>query len=227
MSIVIPALNEAGTLPLLLADLKLLSFATQIIVVDGGSSDATIEVAEALGAHCVRCAKGRGRQLRAGAAAATAPILGFVHADARLGSDARAQLHAIPESANNVVRVFTLKVDSPRWPYRLVEAAAALRTRLFRMPYGDQGLFLSRALYDETGGFAEIPLMEDVEMMRRLKGRARIVICAATITVSARRWERDGVWARSFRNVGLLIRWFMGASPDKLASSYERSRESR
>ena len=226
MSIVIPALNEASTLPSLLADLNELPFPVQVIVADGGSTDSTIEVAEAWAAQVVHCSRGRGRQLRAGAAHAVAPILGFVHADARLHDDARQQLAAIAQQPrpDRVVRVFTLKIDSPRWPYRVIEAAAALRTRLFGLPYGDQGLFLSRALYDETGGFADVPLMEDVDMMRRLNGLARTEVCTATVTVAARRWERDGVWTRSLRNVGLLIRWYLGASPEQLARAYERSR---
>ena len=226
MSVVIPVLNEASTLPLLLADLRSLPFPIQMIVADGGSTDESRAIAVECGAEVVCSARGRGRQLRAGAEHAAAPMVGFVHADARLHADARKQLetmnqHPLPD---DVAWVFTLKIESPRWPYRIVEAGASLRTRLFGLPYGDQGLFMSRALYKKTGGFAEVPLMEDVEMMRSLRGLARTEMCVATIAVSARRWERDGVCRRSLHNMGLLLRWYLGASPERLAIAYDHSR---
>ena len=163
-------------------------------------------------------------QLRAGAAVARAGLLGFLHADVRL--DGRA-IRALADFVNtpqtdNVAYAFKLAIDALPRTYRVMEFGANLRSRFLHLPYGDQGLFLSRTLYDAVGGYTDSPIMEDVVIVRALARPARIQLLPASIRVSARRWERDGVWTRWVANSVLLLRWYAGASPAALAAAYER-----
>jgi rSAM/selenodomain-associated transferase 2 len=225
LSIVVPTLDEAATLPALLGDVARLACAHEVVVADGGSTDATRALAAAAGARVIEAPRGRGRQLRAGAAAASAPWLAFLHADVRLSAAAVAALDAVvAPRAPDAVYAFRLHIDAPGAAFRVVEAGANLRSRLLQLPYGDQGLVLPRARYEAAGGHPPIPLMEDVVLVRALARRARIRLLDASVTVSARRWLRDGVWRRSARNLVTLARWYGGADPSALAVAYERSR---
>lgn len=224
MSVVIPTYNESEALPLLLHDLRALPFAVEIIVADGGSTDNTAAVARQLGARVVTSGKGRGLQLRAGAAVARAALLGFLHADVRLdGRAVRALADFVhTPQTDNVACAFKLAIDALPRAYRIIEFGANLRSRLLHLPYGDQGLFLSRTLYEAVGGYTDNPIMEDVAIARALARQARIQLMPATIRVSSRRWERDGLWTRWVANSILLLRWYAGASPTALAAIYER-----
>ncbi len=226
LSVVVPALNEGAALPALLGDLRALGPAVEVIVADGGSTDDTAAVAAAAGASVVAAERGRGRQLRAGAAAARAPLLCFLHADVRL--DARAvadlaRLAADPRSGE-AAWAFRLRIDGRRAAYRAIERGANARSSLLGLPYGDQGLVVSRAAYDAAGGYAAVPLMEDVMLVRALGRLLPVRLLPSGVTVSARRWERDGAWRRSARNLALLARWMAGAAPERLAGEYERGR---
>ena len=226
ISVIIPALNESEALPKLLADLARLELpAVEIIVADGGSNDGTADVVVTHGALLVRTARGRGHQLRAAALVAHSNLLCFLHADVRLEAPALRALEqlATQGQASPAAYAFRLRIHGTGISFRVVERLANLRSRLFALPYGDQGLIITRQCYDDAGGFADVPLMEDVMFVRALhKRRVPIVMRPESITVSARRWERDGVWRRSVRNLWLLARWALGATPEHLANSYER-----
>ena len=216
LSIVIPTLDAAETLP---ACLEALGEADDIVVVDGGSRDGTSAVAEAAGARIVMSPRGRGTQLRAGAQAARGDWLLFLHADTRLCSGWReaVQRHAArrPETA----ACFRFRLDDPCWQARLVERGVALRVRLLALPYGDQGLLVPRRLYDEVGGFRPLPLIDDVDLVRRI-GRGRLSVLEADAVTSAARWRRDGWARRSARNLACLALYRSGMRPDRVARLY-------
>ena len=220
VSIIIPALNAEATLP---ATIQSIATAEEIIVVDGGSQDATLLVARASGAQTVETARGRGRQLHAGADAATQDWLLFLHADTTLAPDWRAHVEAHSQRAEAIdcVGVFHFKLDDASWQARALEALVASRVCLFALPYGDQGLLIHRRLYTELGGFRPLPLMEDVEFVRRVgRSRLRTLPCAAI--TSARRWREDGWMSRSARNLACLAMFSAGAPIERIARLYER-----
>lgn len=220
LSVVVPTLNERAAIGGLLDDLGQLRCPHEIIVVDGGSSDDTAAVASARGASVVRASRGRGSQLRAGAAAARAPLLCFLHADVRLSPDAREAIDRLVNARHDGAWAFHLRIDSGRLAYRFVEWVANARSRLLALPYGDQGLLITRSRYEAAGGFPDVPLMEDVLIARALGMRGGIELLPARLIVSPRRWERDGVLRRSVRNLWLLTRFLCGASPETLARAY-------
>ena len=216
LSVVIPSLNAAATLP---ACLQALGNVADLVVVDGGSRDASREIARAAGARVVDSPRGRGVQLAAGADAAREPWLLFLHADTRLETgwpDAvRTHVDAQPGRAG----VFRFRLDDPAWQARLIERGVALRVRLLALPYGDQGLLISRQLYDRLGGYRPLPLMEDVDLVRRL-GRRRLAVLPAAAVTSADKWRRDGWARRSARNLACLALHRMGMSEDRVARLY-------
>jgi rSAM/selenodomain-associated transferase 2 len=220
LSIVVPTLNEAATLGDLLADLEGVQQTYQVIVVDGGSTDGTPSVARDSGAQVICTAPGRGLQLRAGADAATASLICFLHADARLDAEAVETLSALALRRPAGAFVFRLRIADDRARYRLVELGALLRSRYLRLPYGDQGLIVNRRDYLRAGGYPPQPLMEDVALVRALGKVTEIRVLDADIRVSARRWQRDGVLLRTVRNQVLLLRYLCGARPDRLAGAY-------
>jgi rSAM/selenodomain-associated transferase 2 len=212
LSVVVPTLNAAATLP---ACLAAVDEADEIVVVDGGSADGTERIAEAAGARLVRSARGRGVQLRAGAAAAQGDWLLFLHADTLLSAQWRESVAVHVASAPDKAACFRFRLDDASWQARLIERGVRAR----RFPYGDQGLLLSRALYDAVGGYRPLPLMEDVDLVRRI-GRRRLSLLGAEAITSAARWRRDGWARRSARNAGLLLLYRLGASPERLAKLY-------
>jgi rSAM/selenodomain-associated transferase 2 len=221
ISAVIPVLDGAAELPPTLAALSGSALIGEIVVVDGGSHDGSTKIARGAGARVIEAPRGRGTQLAAGAAAAVGEWLLFIHADCRLmtGWEGAVQMFiAVPDAAQRA-GYFTFALDDPAPAARRLERLVAWRCRNFALPYGDQGLLIHRRLYDAVGGYADIPLMEDVELARRL-GRARLEPIGATMLASARRYRRDGYWRRQLRNLVCLLLYFAGVPPEKIAGLY-------
>lgn len=193
----------------------------EVVVSDGGSQDGTVAIATAAGIRVVTARRGRGFQLIAGAAAATGEWLLFLHADCRLGPGWETPVATFIEAPGAAGRAgyFAFIADDPDPAARRLERIVAWRCRVLGLPYGDQGLLISRKLYDEIGGFAPIPLMEDVDLVRRL-GRNRLLPLAAPIIASARRYRRGGYWRRPLRNLLCLSLYFAGVPPRHIARLY-------
>jgi rSAM/selenodomain-associated transferase 2 len=222
LSIIIPTLNAASGLPECLQALMPgleLGLIREVIVSDGGSEDATPRIAGDTGATLVTGAHGRGAQLAAGAKAARGDWLLFLHADTILSPDWAERAAHHMERRTESAAAFTLKYRSDDRAARWLEARANRRARWLGLPYGDQGLLISHRLYDEIGGYADVPLMEDV-MIARTLGKKRLVLLSAEARTSAEKYERDGWRKRAWSNAVLLTRFLLGAKPDVLAKAY-------
>lgn len=220
IDIVIPTLNAGGTLgSTLAARLTHPDLAFSTTICDGGSRDATVAIARRAGAAVVTAAPGRGSQLAAGAAASVAPWLLFLHADTRLGADAADIIALFVGSGAGKAGYFRLRFDASEPGARRVERLAAWRCHALGLPYGDQGLLISRAHYERLGGFRPLPLMEDVDLVRRI-GRNDLVPLEADAITSAARYRRDGWWFRPLRNLTCLSLYFAGLPPQALRRLY-------
>ncbi len=215
LSVVIPTLNAAHCLP---ASLRSVVGADEVIVADGGSSDDTPHIATEAGAIVVAAERGRGAQLARGIAAARGEWLLLLHADTRLGDSWRA-IAAAAMSDPSRAGYFRFALDSADPRARRLENWVAWRCRTLGLPYGDQGLLIARSLLERCGGIRSLPLMEDVDLVRRL-GRARLMPLDAVALTSAGRWERDGWYRRSARNLLCLCLWFGGVPPRLIAKLY-------
>jgi rSAM/selenodomain-associated transferase 2 len=216
VSVVIPTLNAATTLPSTLAALGPVA---DCVVVDGGSHDATRSIATAAGARVLSAPRGRGEQLAAGIEAATGAWLLLLHADTRLDPRWRDAVQAHLATGASRAGWFRFELDSDAASARRLERLVAWRCRLFALPYGDQGLLIHRALLMEVGGMRPLPLMEDVDLVRRL-GRARLVGLDAAAITSAVKWQRDGWIRRSIRNQSCLALYFLGLPPHRIVRLY-------
>lgn len=219
LSVVIPTLNAAGALPACLGSLiegVEAGLVRELILSDGGSTDATCLMGEDVGARVVTGPASRGGQLRRGAEAASGTWLMFLHADSQLPEGwSHTVLQHMPDGAPAHFRLrFDARGFAPAW----VAGWANIRARMFKLPYGDQGLLIARADYDTVGGHRDIPLMEDVAIARVL--RASLVGLPVTITTSADKYQRDGWLRRGSRNLSLLIRYLLGADPEALLRKY-------
>lgn len=222
LSVIIPVRNEAQALPLLLADLAPLRAAgAQLIVVDGCSDDCTREQAAGHVDQLLQSEPGRARQMNAGAAAASGDYLWFLHADTRVGAPAVASLLDVLARRPCWGR-FDVNLSAPGLAFRLIGSMINLRSRLTGVASGDQGIFVARATFDALGGYAQIPLMEDLELCRRLKRLARPQCLRPPLSTSSRRWERGGVWRTVLLMWRLRLAYYCGANPEQLARQYYR-----
>ncbi len=223
ISVIVPVLDEAATLAATLRPLVGVPD-SELIVVDGGSQDGTVDVARQFTEHVFKGARGRANQMNFGALQAKGDVLLFLHGDT-----------ALPPSAVNMVRhalsddtvaggAFRLRIASPCRALKVIAWGANLRSRYFGLPYGDQALFVRRTIFDELGGFSPWPLMEDVDLVRRMKRAGHVVLLPGAVTTSARRWEREGVLWTTIRNSLLLIGFRLGLSPVWLAQWYRAVR---
>lgn len=220
ISVVIPTLNSAALLPTMLRSVG--GDICEVIIADGGSTDNTCDIDPAVGVRIVRSEKGRGRQLSAGAAAASGDWLLFFHADSVLPEDWFIDAYTFAADAENTGRaaVFTFALDDLSPQARRVERLVAWRTLQLGLPYGDQGLLISRQHYDRIGGFYPMPLMEDVDIVRRI-GRSNIHILPARVVTSADRYRCGGWWVRPLRNICCLALYFLRVPPRILVRLYQ------
>jgi rSAM/selenodomain-associated transferase 2 len=216
ISVVIPTLNAALSLPETLAALAPVS---EIVVADGGSTDATAIVAQAAGATVITAPRGRGAQLAAGIAAATEEWLLLLHADTRLTPNWRAEAAKHIRQNPDKAAWFRFTLDSADQRARRLERLVGWRCRVLSLPYGDQGLLIHRETLDAAGGMRPLPLMEDVDLVRRL-GRHRLIGLNAGAVTSAAKWERDGWYRRSARNLLCLSLWHLGVPAARIARIY-------
>ncbi|MBI2924351.1 MAG: TIGR04283 family arsenosugar biosynthesis glycosyltransferase [Verrucomicrobia bacterium] len=219
VSVIIPALNEEKHIAVAL-DSAQRAGPHEIIVVDGGSTDNTAQRAQDLGAIVIRSKRGRAHQMNAGAAWATGSVLLFLHADTLLPPHWPRLVTEALLQPSVAAGAFRLKIGEDFPGKRLVECSANFRSRWLRRPYGDQGLFLRRALFEEIGGFADLPIMEDYELVRRLRRRGRIVIVDEGIVTSGRRWRQLGFLRATLVNKLVIAGYHLGVAPQSLAMLY-------
>lgn len=220
LSVIIPALDEASGISAAITSAWAIG-ADEVIVSDGGSTDATREVACAFRARVVSSERGRGVQLHNGALAAQGGILLFLHADAALPATSKKAIQALLAGAD--AGFFRLCYDHESWMLRMVAGMANLRSQLFSLPYGDQALFLRRSLYESMGGFQRYPFLEDIDLVRRIKRKHTMRCMPSCVTVSARRLLKPFPCAPlllSFRNVIIALLFCLGVHPDRLVRFY-------
>ena len=228
LSVVIPTLDSEATLPTVLAALvgaASQGLVRQVIISDGGSRDATLTIADEMGCEVLRGPPGRGLQLGAGARLASHPWLLFLHSDTVLSAgweeDAAGFIARNDADGTEAPQAaaFRFALDDTARRARILESIVAMRCALFALPYGDQGLLISRRHYDALGGFGDLPLMEDVDIVRRI-GWRRIETLPSRAVTSAERYRRDGYALRVVRNAGCLTLYFLGMSPGRIARIY-------
>lgn len=222
LSVIIPTLNAEAGLPASLAALfegLEAGMIRELVISDGGSEDATIRIAEEVGAVLVQGAASRGGQLRRGVAVAKGSWFLILHADTVLPEGWSVAVEAHMASGGGAA-AFRLGFDADGVMPRLVAGWANLRTALFGLPYGDQGLLIPQHVLDAIGGYPDQPLMEDVAIARRLRGQ--ITRLPLTVRTSAARYRKDGWLRRGGRNLLLLLRYLLGADPASLARAYRR-----
>jgi len=222
ISIIIPTLNEADSIG---ATLKSAQAGTdvEIIVVDGGSSDGTAQLANAFGVRLLTVSGGRAEQVNAGARSANGDVLLFLHADTRLPGGFDQQILELLIRPGTVAGAFALGIDGPEIGLRLVEKLANFRSRFFQMPYGDQAIFLKADLFYSLGGFPEMDIMEDFVFVQRLKRTGRVAIAPVAVRTSGRRWRRIGILKTTVINQAVLLAYFLGRNPERLACWYRRT----
>jgi rSAM/selenodomain-associated transferase 2 len=222
LSIIVPVLDEAAGIAAALQPLQeLRARGAQLIVVDGGSADGTAELAAPLADRVLSAARGRARQMNAGAALATGRILVFLHADTRLPAAAdHLIMNALrPEGGRHWGR-FDVRIEGRSAWLPLVAAMMNLRSRLTGIATGDQAMFVDRDAFAAAGGFPEIPLMEDIALSSRLRKRRAPACLPEKVVTSGRRWDRHGVWRTNRLMWWLRLRYFLGANPHRLAIEY-------
>jgi len=222
-SVILPVLNEAPVINRTLARISAVSGEAdcEIIVVDGSPGGETLRAIESKEVQTLIAGKGRARQMNAGAAAARGEILIFLHADTALPKNAFGAISAALHKGDFIAGAFALSIGSDKPAFRLIERAASFRSRVTRIPYGDQAIFIRKQYFDAIGGFSEIPLMEDVELMRRIKKRGDLIrILPDKVQTSPRRWEREGILFCTLRNWTLASLYLLGVRPERLAKFY-------
>ncbi len=221
ISVIIPVLNESNLLPVTLPMLNI-SENEELIIVDGGSTDLTPEIARRFTGKLITAERGRGKQMKRGAETAKGDILFFLHADCIVPENTFENIRSLLKDANISAGAFNLGIHSRKKRYRIIEFAVFLRNRITSLPYGDQGLFLKKEIYEKIGGYSDLPLMEDVDIVRRLKKAGRIAFINKKILASPRRWEKEGIVYTTVRDwILALLYTLFKVSPERLIKFYK------
>ncbi|HAY46804.1 MAG TPA: glycosyl transferase [Gammaproteobacteria bacterium] len=221
ISVVIPVLREAENISTLRQSTQTFrTLGAEVIIVDGGSDDGTLDLVRSLADQLVHAPTGRAKQMNAGAEVASGQILLFLHADTFLSEEVFRE--SFDEIWGSQWGRFDIRIDSSKYLYRVIEFLINLRSRLSGIATGDQAIFVKKTLFTDMGGFADIPLMEDVEICRRLKAKVRPVCLNQKVVTSARYWERNGPFRTIFRMWGIRFAYWIGVSPEYLVERYYR-----
>lgn len=223
ISIIIPARNEADRINRTIDRATSIEapVETEIIVVDGDPAKTTLQAITDSNVRRITAPAGRSRQMNAGAEAAEGDILVFLHADTILPQSAVRSILAVCRDPELSGGAFALSIDASGPVFRIIEKAATMRSRLTRIPYGDQAIFIRACCFRELGGFADIPLMEDIDLMRRIKQRGyRIRLIPDPVMTSSRRWKEEGVVYTTLRNWAISTLFFAGVHPERLKKFY-------
>jgi len=224
VSLVIPVLNEAENISQILQHVREVDAdgPAEIIVVDGDPEGSTINAIRDEGVRTVAAVKGRARQMNSGAGLATGDILLFLHADTHLPPNAFGLIRAAMNDTGFVGGAFDLGFATPRRIFKITEVYDLLRTRLTKIPFGDQAIFIRRDFFDEIGGYRDLPLMEDVDLMQRIRKRGgRICIIPEKVRTSPRRYEQEGIMFTTIRNAMLQLLYALGVPPERLVRWYK------
>jgi len=221
ISIVIPTINEANNLPLLLSDLSTIHKDGEIIIVDCGSKDKTIDIANIYGAKVfISKERNRGLQLDIGAKNSKGEWLIFLHADTRLSHNWFKKINSFLKGNKNNIYYFEFKINHEKIIYRVLEILVNFRSKFFKQPYGDQGLIIHRTTYFKNNGFRKIPLMEDIDFIRRLNKKKDLKQLNLPIFISSRKWERTNIFLQAIKNWQFRRRWLKGESLKSIYSDY-------
>ncbi|MBO6960987.1 MAG: TIGR04283 family arsenosugar biosynthesis glycosyltransferase [Prochlorococcus marinus CUG1438] len=221
ISIIIPTINEANNLPLLLSDLSIVKKEGEILIVDCGSDDKTLDVADIYGAKVYKCnERNRGLQLNIGAKYSKGEWLIFLHADTRLTHDWFWKIKSLLKGDKKNIYFFTFKINHKKVIYRILEILVNFRSQYLKKPYGDQGLIIHKSTYLKNNGFRKIALMEDLDFLRRLKNKKDLKQLNIPIFISPRKWERTNIFLQAFKNWKFRRRWLKGESTKSIYSDY-------
>ena len=224
ISIIIPTINEANNLPLLLSDLSIIQKEGEILIIDSGSEDKTIDIASIYGAKVYKSKeRNRGLQLDIGAKKANGEWLIFLHADTRLTHDWVGEIKSILKGNKSYIYFFKFKINHKKIIYRVLEILVYFRSKYFKQPYGDQGLIIHRSTYFKNKGFRGIPLMEDLDFLRRLNNKKDLKQLNSPILISPRKWERTNIFLQAIKNWNYRRRWLKGESIKSVYSDYYKN----
>ena len=220
-SVVIPAINEAASIRRA-ARSAWDAGACEVIVSDGGSHDCTTDLAAAENCRIVSASRGRARQQNAGAAAASGDVLLFLHADGALAPQIGQQIAAVFAHPRTITCAFRQRIEADSIAYRWLECGNAQRVRWLGVAYGDQAICVRNCVFQELGGFPDVPLLEDLILMRSLRRRTWPLLLDGPVYVSPRRWQKHGIAGQTLRNWTILMQFAAGATLERLAASYRR-----
>ena len=223
ISVIIPTLNEEACIEKCIESIRSAEMGCEIIVTDGGSKDRTREIAESYPeVRLIQSEAGRGNQMNSGASHAQGDLLLFLHADTVLEEGWYDDIAAALRNGEIVGGAFTFAIDRPQRKYRIVESWVSMRCRIFKLPYGDQAIFIRRSAFEKLSGYKNMPLMEDVDFVKRMKRLGRIAILQKKAVTSGRRWVSKGLIRTAAINQMTMLLYHIGVSPHRLARLYYR-----